>query len=33
MDPVGTGSIDRADFLPEAGEIGGQDGGCDTDRV
>ena len=31
MDPVGAGLIDRADFLAQFGEIGGQDRGCDDE--
>jgi hypothetical protein len=28
MDPVGSGFVDRADFLAEPGEIGGEDRGA-----
>ena len=33
MDPVGTGLVDLAHLLAQPREIGGQDGGCDQDRL
>jgi hypothetical protein len=33
MDPVGARGIDRADLLAQLGEVGGQDGGGDTDGL
>ena len=33
MDPVGAGGIDRADFLAELGEIGGEDRRGDNERA
>ena len=29
VDPVGAGFVDRAHFLAELGEVGGEDGGSD----
>ena len=33
MDPVGAGLIDRADFIAEVGEIGGEDRRGDAERA
>ena len=33
MDPVGAGSVDRADFLAKFGEVGGEDRRGDKERA